>query len=381
VYENIKPVAVSVVTAGTDFSAHYIAMLHEMSHADLVKAMKNPALKPSDARTLLEHMLPHQRRALLEEQALHEFSAAGGLMTGGYDAGSAAREEGPAMPVTPPVSPTPTVTPTRTPTPTISITPTRTPTPTISITPTRTPTPTVTPTKTPAPTPSVTSGSMFIPGTSSRVTLSPGIVVGGTTTTPFTVEGWFYSTVTPGTNSGPVLLSTDTSSATPSYAKALTINIGSTTQIIVDSNGAAQQAFNFAETMLVNTWYYVAVSRDSSGYLQAWLGKDGDANATVSTTARLDTSGNAAWQLTGLSNTIGAFVPAGRYTTGYISNLRVDSTGLYATTAATIPVPTAPFEELAGTVFLQNDATLTDKTGTQTLTGVGTAAGNALNPF
>jgi len=132
---------------------------------------------------------------------------------------------------------------------------------------------------------------------------------------------------------------------------------------------------------LVNTWYYVAVSRDSSGYLQAWLGKDGDANATVSTTARLDTSGNAAWQLTGLSNTIGAFVPAGRYTTGYISNLRVDSTGLYATTAATIPVPTAPFEELAGTVFLQNDATLTDKTGTQTLTGVGTAAGNALNPF
>jgi len=239
----------------------------------------------------------------------------------------------------------------------------------------------IAPTPTPAPTPSVTSGSMFIPGTSSRVTLSPGIVVGGTTTTPFTVEGWFYSTVTPGTNSGPVLLSTDTSSATPSYAKALTINIGSTTQITVDSNGAAQQAFNFAETMVVNTWYYVAVSRDSSGYLQVWLGKDGDANATVSTTARLNTSGIAAWELTGLSNCVGAFVPAGRYTTGYISNLRVDSTGLYATTAATIPVPTEPFAELAGTVFLQNDATLTDKTGTQTLTAVGSAAGDVLNPF
>jgi len=232
-----------------------------------------------------------------------------------------------------------------------------------------------------APPPPVTSGSIFIPGTSSRVTLTPGIVVGGTSTTPFTVEGWFYSTVTPGTNSGPVLLSTDTGSGTPSYAKALTINVSTTTQIIVDSNGAAQQTFDFAETMLVNTWYYVAVSRDSSGYIQAWLGKDGDANATVSTTARLDTSGNAAWTLTGLSNTIGAFVPANRYTTGYISNLRVDSTGLYATTAATIPVPTEPFEELAGTVFLQNDDTLTDQTGTQTLAAVGTAAGNALNPF
>ena len=231
------------------------------------------------------------------------------------------------------------------------------------------------------PPPPVTSGSIFIPGTTSRVTLTPGIVVGGTTTTPFTVEGWFYSTVTPGTNSGPVLLSTDTGSGTPSYAKALTINVSTPTQIIVDSNGAAQQTFDFAETMLVNTWYYVAVTRDSSGYIQAWLGKDGDANATVSTTARLDTSSNAAWELTGLSNTIGAFVPAGRYTTGYISNLRVDSTGLYATTAATIPVPTEPFEELAGTVFLQNDDTLTDQTGTQTLAAVGSAAGNALNPF
>jgi len=230
------------------------------------------------------------------------------------------------------------------------------------------------------PEPVVTTGSMFIPGTSSRVTLSPGIVVGATNTTPFTVEGWFYSTVTPGTNSGPVLLSTNTASSNPTYAKALTINIGSTTQIVVDSNGAAQQAFNFAETMLINTWYYVAVTRDSSGYIQVWLGKDGDANATASTTGRVRLN-NTNWDLTGLSNTIGAFVPAGRYTTGYISNLRVDSTSLYATTAATITVPTAPFTELAGTVFLQNTDELTDETGTQTLTAVGTAAGNALNPF
>ena len=230
--------------------------------------------------------------------------------------------------------------------------------------------------------PSVTSGSMFIPGTSSRITLTPGIVVGGTSTTPFTVEGWFYSTVTPGTDSGPVLLSTDTSSVNPTYIKALTINVSTTTQIIVDSNGAAQQAFNFAETMLVNTWYYVAVTRDSSGFIQVWMGKKGDTNATASTTGRIiPVNDNAAWELTGLSNTIGAFVPAGRYTTGYISNLRVDSTGLYATTAATIPVPTAPFAVLAGTVFLQNDATLTDKTGTQTLAAVGTAVGDALNPF
>jgi hypothetical protein len=176
------------------------------------------------------------------------------------------------------------------------------------------------------------------------------------------------------------LLSTDTSSATPAYSKALTVNINSTTQIVVDSNGAASQAFNFAETMLINTWYYVAVTRDSSGFIQVWMGKDGDANATASTTGRQQLI-TAAWNLTGLSNCVGAFVPASRFTTGYISNLRVDSTSLYTTTASTVPVPTAPFAELAGTVFLQNDATLTDQTGTQTLAAVGTAAGNALNPF
>jgi hypothetical protein len=225
------------------------------------------------------------------------------------------------------------------------------------------------------------AGSIFFPGTSSRVTLSPGIIAGSTSTTPFTVEGWFYSTITPGTNSGPVLLSTDTSSATPAYSKALTVNIGSATQIVVDSNGAAALTFSFAETMLINTWYYVAVTRDSSGFIQVWMGKDGDVNATASTTGRVSVGGNVNWNLAGLSNSIGAFVPAGRSTTGYISNLRVDNTSLYTTTASTISIPTTPFSVVSGTVFLHNSATLTDETGTQTLTSVSSAAGNALNPF
>ena len=322
--------------------------------------------------------------------------------------------------------------------------------------------------------PPVTGGSMYIPDTSSRIDLSPGIIVGGTTTTPFTAEGWVYSTVNPGTDSGPVLLSTTISSGTPAYAKALTINVSSSTQVVVDSNGAAATAFDFAETMLVNTWYYLAVTRDASGYIQVWLGKDGDAIATASTTGRFDSAGaGAAWTLTGLSDCIGAFVPANRFTTGYISNLRVDSSSRYITTDATIPVPTAPFAVIpvtpqvgssldiatndgggltgwgstalavasnptiistyaigstitwqdgttatitgidnyaplyidifwdtpktgtlfpitlktsdyapgGGTVFLQNDATLTDQTSNQTLSAVGTAAGNALNPF
>jgi hypothetical protein len=235
----------------------------------------------------------------------------------------------------------------------------------------------------PAPSaPAIATGSIFIPGTSSRVTMTPGVIVGGTYQTPFTVEGWFFSTIQPGTDSGPVLLSTDTGSGTPAYAKALTVNINSTTQIVVDSNGAAAKTFDFAETMLINTWYYVAVTRDSSGFIQVWLGKKGDTNATASSSGRFNSSINtSAWALTGLSNCIGSFVPAGRFTTGYISNLRVTSTNQFTTTDAIIPIPTEPFTQITNTMLLQNSNTLTDETGNQTLAAVGTSAGNALNPF
>jgi hypothetical protein len=55
-----------------------------------------------------------------------------------------------------------------------------------------------------------TPGSIYFPDSSSYVTLSPGITLSSTYQSPFTVEGWFYSGDTPGTNSGPVLLSTAT---------------------------------------------------------------------------------------------------------------------------------------------------------------------------
>jgi hypothetical protein len=69
------------------------------------------------------------------------------------------------------------------------------------------------------------------------------------------------------------LLSTTTSSATPAYARALTVNVVSTTQIVVDSNGAAATTFNLAQTLVADAWYYLAVSRDTSGFIQIWLGK------------------------------------------------------------------------------------------------------------
>jgi hypothetical protein len=227
-----------------------------------------------------------------------------------------------------------------------------------------------------------TPGSIYFPATNSYVTLSPGIVVGGTYQSPFTVEGWFYSGDTPGTNSGPVILSTTTGSGTPTYAKALTINVTSTTQIVVDSNGAAATTFTMEQTMLANTWYYVAVSRDVSGFIQVWLGKQGDASAAASTSGRFDCSANtSAWALDGISDCIGAFIPAVRSSaTDYISGVRVTNTNLYTTTNATIAMPTATFTEISGTVFLQSPTDNTDITGNRTLTEVGSAAYSATGP-
>ena len=227
-----------------------------------------------------------------------------------------------------------------------------------------------------------TPGSIYFPTTSSRVTLSPGIVVGGTYQSPFTVEGWFYSGDTPGTDSGPVLLSTTTSSATPAYARALTINVVSTTQIVVDSNGAAATTFNLAQTLVADAWYYVAVSRDTSGFMQIWLGKQGDASAAASTSGRFDCSvATAAWALDGISDCIGAFVPAGRYSADdNVSGLRVTNTNLYTTTDATIAMPTQTFGYVAGLRFLQSPTDLTDLSGNQTLTSVGSAAYSTSGP-
>jgi hypothetical protein len=227
-----------------------------------------------------------------------------------------------------------------------------------------------------------TPGSIYFPTTSSRVTLAPGIVVGGTYQSPFTVEGWFYSGDTPGTDSGPVLLSTTTSSATPAYARALTINVVSTTQIVVDSNGAAATTFNLAQTLVADAWYYLAVSRDASGFMQIWLGKQGDASAAASTSGRFDCSANtAAWALDGISDCIGAFVPAGRYSANdNVSGLRVTNTNLYTTTDATIAMPAQTFGYVAGLRFLQSPTDLTDLSGNQTLTSVSSAAYSTSGP-
>jgi hypothetical protein len=202
-------------------------------------------------------------------------------------------------------------------------------------------------------TPIITPYSLFFDSPTAFAQLSPGITLGGTYQQPFTVEGWFKAN-NPGINSGPVLLSTSQPASNPSYIRALTINVATPTQIRVDSNGENSTPFDFAETMLPDTWYYVAVSRDSSGFMQAWLGKEGDPTATASISGRYNCSvDDIAWALSGISDIIGRFIPANRDSElDYISNVRVTNTNLYDTTGVTIEIPSQTFSLVSGTQFL-----------------------------
>ena len=178
-------------------------------------------------------------------------------------------------------------------------------------------------------------------------------------------------------------MSTTTSSATPAYLRALTINVtAGGTQITVDSNGAFATTFNLAQSLIADAWYYVAVSRDTSGFMQVWLGKQGDASAAASTSGRYDCSvASAQWALDGISDCIGAFVPANRFSADDdISGVRVTNTNLYTTTDATIPMPTQTFGYVPGIRFLQSPTDLTDLTGNQALASVGSAAYSVSGP-
>jgi hypothetical protein len=88
VYGSLRPLIKSSSSPSLDLSQDYLSILERMSNDEIIKALRSPSLKPSEAKILFERLLPHQRRALLEERALHEYSATtADASTGGYDGG------------------------------------------------------------------------------------------------------------------------------------------------------------------------------------------------------------------------------------------------------------------------------------------------------
>ena len=92
VYEQVRPFITISSRSIFDLSIDYLSILEQMSEDELVKAIKNTSPKSTEFKALFERLQPHQRRALLEERALHEYSAsAADANTGGYDGGGPPR--------------------------------------------------------------------------------------------------------------------------------------------------------------------------------------------------------------------------------------------------------------------------------------------------
>ena len=211
--------------------------------------------------------------------------------------------------------------------------------------------------------------------------MSPGITF-GSITTPFTVESWFYANANP-IASRIVLLGsggTGEEGSGPWLNNGLSILTLDNTQWKVDSSGVAQQPYIFP-ALLQNVWYYIAITRDTSGYVQMWLGTTPGGTATASSTGRqLLTAPD--WDLTTPTYVVGTWPNTSTYNNNtFINNLRVTNTNLFSTNASTIPIPTANLTNVTGTQLLINDGDFVDQSGTQTLTQVCNMSSSMSNPF
>jgi hypothetical protein len=130
-----------------------------------------------------------------------------------------------------------------------------------------------------------------------------------------------------------------------SGTNALGIYIESTLQqikILEWGPGAGQQIF-YVPTLVLNTWYHIAVVRDGSNRTQLFLNGAKSAGSFV-------TDAN------NYSGAVNAIFPAGAggELIGRLSNFRITNTAVYNPTASTITVPSAPLTAVSGTLVLLN---------------------------
>jgi len=199
----------------------------------------------------------------------------------------------------------------------------------------------------------VPGGSISFAGYTQYLSMSPGIIVGNGA---FTAEAWFYMTTgTPAFIFG----------GSSNYGFGL--HIDSMTSISSSTFNVTSNSYT-VPTMNLNTWYHVAVTRNSSGVETLFL------NGTRSTTGT--TSTNLNYQ--GFTSLIGEQGNLG-YFAGRLTNLRiVVGSNVYDPTQTTITVPNSALTAVANTKLLLDASTpstyTTDTSGPsgyQTLTANG----------
>ena len=164
-------------------------------------------------------------------------------------------------------------------------------------------------------------------------------------TTEFTWESWVYFTSVTAENYA-MLYMNGASSATQDYRQVYCSFSGAGAEanrlyVALGQSGAASFLF-FAQTWAINTWYHVAVSRDSSSNIRAFV--NGTQIGTTQNNTRAWTSQSATD-----SFTIGRFRTDVYRLRGYLDEYRISKTARYT---ANFTAPTTPFVNDANTTVL-----------------------------
>ena len=180
-------------------------------------------------------------------------------------------------------------------------------------------------------------GSILFPTlTNSYVRANTAITLG---VGNFTVEGWVYMTSNPASNRF-VLVGGSGNRGITIYNG--TYGAPNSTQITIDYETAGDYQFT-VPTMVANTWYYIAVSRNASNSMSLWLNGVRAGNSTLG------------FNFISNNYSIGGWPTQGQYSSNaYISNVRMTTTNVYDVNSLTIPVPITNFTNVPGTQLLMN---------------------------
>jgi hypothetical protein len=177
----------------------------------------------------------------------------------------------------------------------------------------------------------------------------------------FTVEFFFYNTADYSVNRSPIgVLNTS------GYNSALDVRIANSTTINISQYNVANNNFT-VPTMASNTWYHVAITRNSSNAMTVFL--NGVRSSTGAVTIATNFSGLTSSIARIDQTNVGAWI-------GYLSNIRiVTGTNIYDPTQTTITIPTAPLTAVSGTQMLMSatNAGIYDSAAKNDLQTVGNA--------
>jgi hypothetical protein len=209
------------------------------------------------------------------------------------------------------------------------------------------------------------NGSLIFNGTTNYLSFAPGITVGSGA---FTAETFVY--ISDYSEVRYVILAASTPGGSGFSFGILSVN-----QIFVDRDGVSSNSYQFASNFPSNTWFHIAVTRNSAGQETVFVNG-------VKSTSSYGTNVN----YSGKTEAIGRFNESVWLMSGSLSQTRlVVGSNVYDPTSSTITVPTSPLTNVTNTQILLNVASsgtyINDTSGNQTLTNTSGVSFNSASPF